>query len=86
MECPFEYSKVRGQTNQPWKYNEVYKGFGVILVRNIGLLSWFICLLDLVRRHTSLMDTKQGQFFATGFMSTSAFWLIWPFEFLKNQI
>ena len=32
------------------------------------------------------MDSKHGQFFATGVMSTSAFWLIWPFEFLKNQI
>ena len=32
------------------------------------------------------MDTKQGQFLATGAMSTSAFWIMWPFEFLKNQI
>ena len=66
--------------------NEVYKGFGIIMARNIGLLGSFICMLDLCRRHTSLMDTKRGQFIATGIMSTSAFWIIWPFEFLKNQI
>ena len=60
IECPFEYSKVRGQTGQSWKYNEVYKGFGVILLRNVGLLTSFICMLDLCRRHTSFMDTKHG--------------------------
>ena len=86
VECPFEYSKVRGQTNQKWLFSEVYKGFDVVLVRNMGLLGYFICVLDLCRRKTTFMDTKLGQFFATGFMTSSAFWLMWPFEFLKNQI
>jgi solute carrier family 25 (mitochondrial carnitine/acylcarnitine transporter), member 20/29 len=36
--------------------------------------------------HTNLMDTKTGQFFTTGFMATSAWWCVWPFEFVKNQI
>jgi len=65
---------------------EAYKGFGVVLARNIGLLGTFICMIDVCRRKTNAFDTKRGQFFATGFMSTFAFWLIWPFEFLKNQI
>ena len=52
----------------------------------MGLLGYFICVLDLCRRKTSFMDTKVGQFFATGIMTSSAFWLMWPFEFLKNQI
>ena len=50
----------------------------------MGLLGSFICMLDVCRRKTTLMDTKLGQFFATGIMTSSAFWLIWPFEFLKN--
>ena len=32
------------------------------------------------------MDAKVTQFFATGCMTSAAFWIIWPFEFLKNQI
>ena len=60
VECPFEYSKVRRQTNQSWQYSEVYKGFSVILMRNVGLLGSFICMLDLCRRKTSFMDTKHG--------------------------
>ena len=86
VECPFEYSKVRGQTNQKWQFAEVYKGIGVVLLRNIGLLGSFICMLDVCRRKTNFMDAKVSQFFATGVMTSAAFWLIWPFEFLKNQI
>lgn len=86
VECPFEYSKVRGQTNQKWKLSEIYKGFEVNLVRNIGLLGSFICMLDVCRRKTNYMETKVGQFFATGVMTSCAFVIIWPFEFLKNQI
>ena len=52
----------------------------------MGLLGSFICMLDVCRRKTTFMDTKLGQFFATGCMTSAAFWLIWPFEFLKNQI
>jgi len=86
IECPFEYSKVRRQTNQAWQWNELYTGFGLNLARNVGLLASFIMMLDSCRRHTNFFDTKTGQFFATGFMAVAAFWTVWPFEFLKNQI
>ena len=50
------------------------------------MLVSFMCMLDLCRRHTDLMNSKQGQFCASGLMSVACFWLVWPFEFLKNQI
>jgi solute carrier family 25 carnitine/acylcarnitine transporter 20/29 len=59
---------------------------GVTLLRNAGLLVSFFVFLDSWRRHTKAFETKTGQFFATGLSSCMAFWLIWPFEFLKNQI
>ena len=60
IECPFEYSKVRGQTNQKWVFSESYKGFSAIYPRCVGLLTAFICQLHLCRKHTNLMDTKTG--------------------------
>jgi hypothetical protein len=29
VESPFEYTKVMRQTDKPWKFNELYRGFGM---------------------------------------------------------
>jgi len=84
IETPFEFAKVRKQTGQDWNYRDCYKGFSAMLPRTVGLLVSFCCMLHMVRKKTELMNTPTGQFFTTGFMAMSAWWFVWPFEFVKN--
>ena len=53
--------------------------------RTAGLMTIYFCLFDTIRRKTNFLKTKVGQFFASGFAATFAFWCIWPFETIKNQ-
>ena len=85
IECPFEYAKVRGQTGQSWKFNEAYRGFSILYPRTVGLMTFYLCMIDSLRRNTNLFKTAVGQFFVSGTIATMAFWIIWPFETLKNQ-
>lgn len=41
--------------------------------------------MDLTRRNTDLWKSKTGIFFVSGAIATSAFWVCWPFELLKNM-
>mmetsp|Transcript_493 Transcript_493/g.661 ORF Transcript_493/g.661 Transcript_493/m.661 type:complete len:288 (+) Transcript_493:111-974(+) len=84
IECPFEYAKVKGQTGQKWQISQVYKGFTTLYPRSTGLMTLYFCLVDRFRKHTNLFDTKMGQFFVSGFSACCGFWMIWPFEVLKN--
>ena len=51
----------------------------------MGLLIAFFSILDSFRRHTNIFNYKVGQFFASGTAAMMAYWIIWPFEVLKNQ-
>jgi len=84
-ECPFEYAKVKRQTGQTWLLKDGYTGFWVLYARSTGLLIAFFALLDTFRRHTNIFQYKVGQFFGTGTAAMMAYWVIWPFEVLKNQ-
>ena len=46
----------------------------------------YFTMLDVIRRRTNAFNTKLGQFLACGSCATIAFWIIWPFETLKNQV
>ena len=85
LECPFEYAKVKRQTGQSWVFKDVYKGFSNLYIRSAGLLTYAFIMMDVTRRNTSLWTTKTGQFFISGTIATTAFWICWPFELLKNM-
>ena len=53
--------------------------------RTAGLMTFYFCCIDCLRRKTNLFKTKWGQFLASGGSAMVAFWIIWPFETLKNQ-
>lgn len=64
---------------------DAYTGFGVLYTRSVGLLIAFFAILDTFRRHTNIFHYKVGQFFGSGIAAMMAYWVIWPFEVLKNQ-
>jgi hypothetical protein len=45
----------------------------------------FFIQVDYWHRKTTLMDTKIGQFLASGSSALLSYWLVWPFEVLKNM-
>jgi solute carrier family 25 carnitine/acylcarnitine transporter 20/29 len=86
IECPFEYSKVLGQTNQTWALKNVYKGFTPLWIRSTGLMTSYFCLVDFFRRNTNAYKHDYGLFFMNGLCATMGFALVWPFEVAKNII
>jgi hypothetical protein len=84
VECPFEYAKVKRQTGQTWLLKDGYTGFGVSYIRTFGLMNCYFCILDSLRRHTNVFKYQIGQFFGSGTAAMMAFWVVWPFEVLKN--
>jgi hypothetical protein len=48
------------------------------------MLTFYFLSVDTLRRHTSLWDYKLGQFVASGGSAMVGFWVVWPFEMLKN--
>src|SRR3989338_8230712 len=70
--------KVRFQTEQPWKFTELYRGFTATLLRNMFLLGSFFVFVDFftqeyrnlqVRQHLKSLTTEEereqsrGQYF-----------------------
>ena len=47
-------------------------------------MAGYFMQLDSLRRHTKLMDTLTGRFFCGGSAALLCYWVIWPFEVLKN--
>lgn len=88
VESPIEYAKVKRQTGQVWRVNEVYQGFFVQLPRTVGMMTFIFCSVDSVRRWTDGEALKRPlyQFLTWGGVSMMGFWFIWPLETLKNQV
>lgn len=84
LECPFEYVKVRRMTGQAWHPVDCYKGFMTLAPRSILILTMYFAQVDSIQRHTSLMDSKIGQFAASGTAALVSYWLCWPLEVLRN--
>lgn len=84
LECPFEYVKVRQMTGQAWRFVDVYKGFSMLAPRSTLILTSFFVQVDLLQRHSQIMDTKLGQFLGSGSAALLSYWLVWPFEVMRN--
>mgnify|MGYP000122277999 CR=1 FL=1 len=87
IECPIEYAKVARQTGQSWLLRDVYTGFGMQWARTTGVMVTYFVIIDNIRRnHPSVFSQPLGQFLASAGAATFGFWLVWPFEVLKNQV
>ncbi len=88
IEAPLELIKVRRQVGQSWDMKSLFNGFSVTWVRTTGLMVTFFIILDTLSRHAAELLSKPvvGPFIKGGVVSTLAWWLIWPFETLKNQV
>ncbi|KAI8618071.1 mitochondrial carrier domain-containing protein [Chytriomyces sp. MP71] len=87
IESPIELAKVKGQTGQSWHAHELTKGFPLQLARTSGVMVTYFALIDSIRRHAPrTFDTLWGQFLASSCSATVGFWVVWPFEVLKNQV
>ena len=86
VECPFEYSKVKGQTGQNWQLQDVYNGFKPTWFKAVGLMTTYFILVDFFRRNTNTYKSKYGLFFMNGLCASIGFIVIWPLEIVKNQV
>ncbi|KAJ3025256.1 UNVERIFIED_CONTAM: hypothetical protein HDU68_007326 [Siphonaria sp. JEL0065] len=87
IESPIELAKVKGQTGQQWHVSDLSKGFPLQLVRTSGVMVTYFALIDSIKRHSpQTFDTLWGQFLASSCSATIGFWVVWPFEVLKNQV
>jgi solute carrier family 25 carnitine/acylcarnitine transporter 20/29 len=64
------------------------QGLGVTWMRTTGLMTTFFILVDSsVRWIPDVVNAPVvGPFFKGGICATLAWWVIWPFETLKNQV
>jgi len=86
LESPFEYTKVRRQTNNSWVVKDLYTGFRATWLKATGLMVTYFTLTDTLRRNTNNFNNKFLTFLTNGFCSTFAFIIIWPFEIVKNKV
>lgn len=84
IENPIEYAKVMGQTNQKWKFNDIYRGLTAQVIRNTGLLIPIFCMVDISRRHTDYMKQPSGIFMVTSLSASAGYLIAWPLETMKN--
>ena len=88
IETPLEYVKVRRQTGQGWRFRDVYRGFGVTWLRTQGLMVTYFVLVDSTRRHAPELFSFPvfGPFLVSGVAATTAWWVVWPLEYMKSQV
>ena len=53
-------------------------------MRATGMITYYFTMVDALRRKTNLWDYKLGQFLVSGGAAMTGYWIIWPFEILKN--
>lgn len=84
LEQPIEYAKVKGQTGQTWVLREVYQGAALQWARTGPMMTFWFCAMDVCKRN-GVTATPAGAFIASGGAALVGFWIVWPFETLKNQ-
>ena len=86
IESPFEYCKVRRQTNQNWEFRNLYLGYRATWLKASGMMTSYFITIDFFRRNTKVFDYKSLLFLINGSAATFAFIVIWPFEIVKNKV
>jgi solute carrier family 25 carnitine/acylcarnitine transporter 20/29 len=87
LECPIELIKVKRQTGQSWRMNELYKGFMFQWLRtSVVMVTYFILMDGTRRKFPEELKNIRGQFVASAASATIGFIIAWPLEVLKNQV
>jgi len=84
LESPIEYAKVKGQTGQAWRICEIYQGAGLQWARTGPMMTFYFFAFDACKRN-GCTASPVGQFVSSGGCALLGFWIVWPFEMLKNQ-
>lgn len=84
LESPIEYAKVQGQTGQQWRWSGLYQGAGLQWARTAPMMTFWFCSMDACKRN-GYTRSALGQFICSGGSALVGFWIVWPFETLKNQ-
>jgi solute carrier family 25 carnitine/acylcarnitine transporter 20/29 len=84
VECPFEFIKVRKQTEKNISIKNLYQGIRPLILRNSLIISLGMIMLDSIRRNTNAWNSSYGLFLASGFCSLIAHLVFWPIEVYKN--
>ena len=84
IESPIEYAKVKGQTGQTWRFGEIYQGAHLQWARTGPMMTFYFCAFDMCKRK-GYTQTALGQFISSGGCALLGFWIVWPFETLKNR-
>ncbi|XP_014673521.1 PREDICTED: uncharacterized protein LOC106813808 [Priapulus caudatus] len=81
-------SQISRQTQQSWKFRQLYTGFGVTWYRTMGLMTTYFILIDSGRRQYPEIFSRPllGPFLASGTAATLAWWIVWPLEYMKSQV
>ena len=80
---------MRKQTGKPLlAFSQLYTGYSITLLRTVGLMTTFFCLIDIAGRQVpdTLNSPTLGPFFKGGVCATAAWWCVWPAEVAKSQI
>ncbi|XP_064477054.1 mitochondrial substrate carrier family protein L-like isoform X1 [Ornithodoros turicata] len=88
IECPLEYAKISRQIGRTWTLRKVYTGFGVTWIRTVGLMTSYFIFVDSGRRNFNEYFQRPllGPFLISGLAATAAWWIVWPFEYMKSQV
>lgn len=84
LEQPIEYAKVKGQTGQQWVLREIYQGALLQWARTGPMMTFWFCAMEAAKRQ-GLTVNPLGAFLSSGGAALVGFWIVWPFETLKNQ-
>ena len=84
LESPIEYAKVQGQTGQKWRIADIYRGATLQWLRTAPMMTFWFCAMDVSKRR-GWLSSPQGAFLCSGGWALVGFWIVWPFETLKNQ-
>lgn len=84
IECVSENMKVNRQVGQSWKFRNLYKGLGYQIIVASGMFSTFVSIIEGFKNKTNLMDSMFGQFIVGCVAGTIAWYIVWPFEYVKN--
>eukprot|EP00808_Paulinella_micropora_P010088 g19209.t1 len=83
VEGPFEFMKVRRQTEQAWKFSEIYKGSSTTMFRNMFLFSSFVLYIDFSKQ---LIPGGLSPFWTGAICANLAWFTIWPLDVVKSQL
>jgi hypothetical protein len=69
---------VMGQTAQPWKFRDIYRGFPFQVLRTTALVTPIFTMVDSFRQKTDYMKSLTGNFMVVAGCSGLAYMICWP--------